>query len=210
MSRKIEEIIRRLDEEYPEAKISLDYSTPLELLIAAMLSVQCTDKRVNIVTKKLFRKYKTAGDYAVADIQELESYIKSTGFYHNKARNIIAASKMMVERFDSRAPMTIEELIQLPGVGRKTANVVLGGYGKNEGIAVDTHVARVAKRIGLTENSSPLKIERDLMKIVMQNDWERFSLLLIHHGRAICNAIKPKCDICTISRHCEYFMELRA
>ena len=205
MTGKIQEIIKLLDREYPGVKITLNYSNLLELLVAAMLSAQCTDERVNLVTEKLFKKYKTAEDYARANIQELENDIRSAGFYRNKARNLIAACKIIVEQFNSRVPLTMHELTKLPGIGRKTANVVLAGYGKNEGIAVDTHVARVSRRIGLTENSNPLKIERDLMRIVPRENWERFSLLLIYHGRAICNARRPKCEICIISKFCDYF-----
>jgi endonuclease-3 len=196
-------IIGLLENQYPRAKTALHYSSPMEILIATILSAQCTDKRVNIVTKSLFKKYRTAEDYANADIAELEQDIRSTGFYRNKAKNIKNAGRMMVEKFDSQVPNTIKEILELPGVARKTANIVLSNaYGVIEGIAVDTHVRRLSKRLGLTENKNPDKIEEDLMQIVPKSHWKRITNLLISHGRKICKARKPKCDSCILNKIC--------
>ena len=196
-------IIERLEREHPDAKIALNYTDPLELLVATILSAQCTDKRVNIVTKTLFKKYKTAKDYANADLKNLEEDIRSTGFYHNKAKNIKKCCQMLVERFNGRIPRTMEELLELPGVARKTANVVLtNAYGIVAGIAVDTHVRRVAKRLGLTENENPDKIEEDLMDAVPKANWGRITDLLIFHGRKICVAKRPKCKECILNDFC--------
>jgi len=196
-------IIELLEKEYPEAKTALHYSSPLEILVATILSAQCTDKRVNIVTKSLFKKYKTAEDYAKADLAELEQDIRSTGFYRNKAKNIKNAGRMLVEKFNSQVPRTMSELIELPGVARKTANIVLSNaYGIIEGIAVDTHVRRLSKRLGLTENKNPNKIEADLMLIVPKSHWKRINNLLIFHGRNVCMARKPKCNICSLNKIC--------
>lgn len=196
-------IIGLLENQYPRAKTALHYSSPLEILIATILSAQCTDKRVNIVTKPLFKKYRTAEDYANADISELEQDIRSTGFYRNKAKNIKNAGRMMVEKFDSQVPNTMKEILELPGVARKTANIVLSNaYGVVEGIAVDTHVRRLSKRLGLTENKNPDKIEKDLMQIVPKSHWKRITNLLISHGRKICKARKPKCDSCILNKIC--------
>jgi endonuclease-3 len=196
-------IIELLKMEYPKAKTALHYSSPLEILVATILSAQCTDKRVNIVTKSLFKKYKTAEDYANADLAELEQDIRSTGFYRNKAKNIKNAGRMMVEKFDSQVPQTMSELLELPGVARKTANIVLSNaYGVIAGIAVDTHVRRLAKLLGLTENTNPDKIEADLMLMVPENHWKRITNLLISHGRNVCVARKPKCGICRLNKLC--------
>jgi endonuclease-3 len=196
-------IIGLLENQYPRAKTALHYSSPMEILIATILSAQCTDKRVNIVTKSLFKKYRTAEDYANADIAELEQDIRSTGFYRNKAKNIKNAGRMMVEKFDSQVPNTMKEILELPGVARKTANIVLSNaYGVIEGIAVDTHVRRLSKRLGLTENKNPNKIEEDLMQIVPKSHWKRITNLLISHGRKICKARKPKCDSCILNKIC--------
>ena len=196
-------IIERLEREHPDAKIALNYTDPLELLVATILSAQCTDKRVNIVTKTLFKKYKTAKDYANADLKNLEEDIRSTGFYHNKAKNIKKCCQMLVERFNGRIPRTMEELLELPGVARKTANVVLtNAYGIVAGIAVDTHVRRIAKRLGLTENENPDKIEEDLMDAVPKANWGRITDLLIFHGRKICVAKRPKCKECILNDFC--------
>ncbi|MEM2111255.1 MAG: endonuclease III [Candidatus Bathyarchaeia archaeon] len=200
---KVLEIIRLLELAHPDAKIALRFSNPLELLVATMLSAQCTDERVNEVTKELFKKYRTAKDYAEADLETLEQDIKSTGFYHNKAKNIKKAARMLVDEFQSMVPRTMEELIRLPGVARKTANIVLSNaYGIIEGIAVDTHVKRVAKRLGLTMNVDADKIEKDLMEIVPKEKWPRFTDLLIFHGRRICIAKKPKCKQCVLNKMC--------
>ncbi|PVX24639.1 MAG: endonuclease III [Candidatus Bathyarchaeum sp.] len=196
-------IIEILDKEYPKASTALHFSSPLEILVATILSAQCTDKRVNIVTKSLFKKYKTAQDYANADLAELEQDIRSTGFYRNKAKNIKNSGKLLVEKFDSKVPETMEELLELPGVARKTANIVLSNaYGVIVGIAVDTHVRRLSQRLGLSENSNPDKIEADLMEVVSKKDWKHITNLLISHGRAVCNARKPKCDICVLNKLC--------
>jgi endonuclease-3 len=196
-------IIKLLEKEHPDAKISLRYTNPLELLIATILSAQCTDERVNIVTKTLFKKYKQAEDYAKADLRELEQDIKSTGFYHNKAKNMKKCCLMLVEKFHSRVPNTMEELLELSGVARKTANVVLSNaYGVVEGIVVDRHIHRLASRLGLTENDDPNKIEEDLMKLVPKASWVRFADLLIFHGRRVCVARKPECEVCVVSKLC--------
>lgn len=200
---RVLKIIELLEKEYPRAKTALHYSSPLEILVATVLSAQCTDKRVNIVTKSLFKKYRTAEDYANADLAELEQDIKSTGFYRNKAKNIKNAGLMLVEKFDSQVPNTMEEILELPGVARKTANIVLSNaYGVIAGIAVDTHVRRLSKRLGLTENKNPDKIERDLMLIVPKSHWKRITDLLIFHGRSVCMARKPKCDSCVLNKLC--------
>ena len=196
-------IIELLEKEHSDAKIALSYKNPLELLVATILSAQCTDKRVNIVTKVLFKKYKKPEDYANADLEELEGDIRSTGFYRNKARNIKKCCRILVEKFNSQVPKTMEELLELPGVARKTANIVLSNvYGVVEGIAVDTHVRRLAGRLGLSQHKNPNKIEGDLMKIVPKTRWKRITDLLIFHGRRICAARKPKCRICVLNKLC--------
>ncbi|MCJ7470905.1 endonuclease III [Candidatus Bathyarchaeota archaeon] len=195
--------IRLLEKEHSDAEIALTFKNPLELLISTILSAQCTDKRVNIVTKTLFKKYKTLEDYAKADIKELEQDIRSTGFYHNKARHIKKCCQMLIEKFGSQVPRTMEELLELPGVARKTANIVLSnGFGIVEGIAVDTHVRRLSERLGLTQNKNQHKIEQDLMKIVPKEMWMRFSDFLVFHGRRICMAKKPKCGECVLNKIC--------
>lgn len=197
------ETLKRLEKVHSDAKIALNYSNPLELLIATILSAQCTDKRVNIVTKSLFKKYRTAQDYAKADLKELEEDIKSTGFYHNKARNIKKCCQMLIEKFKGEVPKTMDELLQLPGVARKTANIVLANaYGVVEGIAVDTHIRRVTKRLGLTDNENPDKIEKNLMETVPQKSWARITDLLIFHGRRICTAKHPNCAGCVLNDFC--------
>jgi endonuclease-3 len=203
MKASVMKIIELLEKDYPRAKTALRYSSPLEILVATILSAQCTDKRVNIVTKSLFKKYRTAEDYANADLAELEQDIRSTGFYRNKAKNLKNTGRMIVEKFDSQVPDTMEELLELPGVARKTANIVLSNaYGIIEGIAVDTHVRRLSKRLGLTENKNPNKIEKDLMRIVPRSHWKRITNLLISHGRNVCMARKPKCSICSLNKIC--------
>lgn len=197
------ETIKRLEKVDKDAKIALNYSNPLELLVATILSAQCTDARVNIVTKSLFKKYHTAKDYAKADLKTLEQEVKSTGFYHNKAKNIKNCCQMLVDKFNGQVPKTMDELLQLPGVARKTANIVLAnGYGVITGIAVDTHVRRVSKRLGLTDNDNPGKIEKDLMEIVPKKNWARITDLLIFHGRRICTAKHPNCAGCTLNDFC--------
>jgi endonuclease-3 len=200
---RIGEIVRRLKQRFPEAKCSLDHENPLELLVATILSAQCTDARVNLVTRDLFRKYRTATDYAAADPAVFEQEIRSTGFYRNKTKSVIGMAQELVERFDGRVPDTMEALTSLPGVGRKTANVVLGNaFHRDEGIVVDTHVARIAKLLRLTRQTDPDKIEQDLMRIVPKRRWTLFPHLLIHHGRAICVARKPRCDVCPVAHLC--------
>ena len=200
---RVLEIIDLLEKEFPKAKIALNHTNPLELLVATILSAQCTDERVNIVTKSLFKKYRKAEDYADADLAELEQNIKSTGFYRNKAKNIKKAGEMLVQKFHSQVPKTMNEMLELPGVARKTANVVLqNAFGVVEGIAVDTHVRRVSARLGLTTNEDQDKIEQDLLRIVPRDKWMRITDLLIFLGRRVCNAKKPKCDICVLNKLC--------
>ena len=200
---RAKEIVRRLKKEYPDVKIALKYSSPLELLVATILSAQCTDARVNVVTESLFRKYRTADDYAQADQKTFEQEIRSTGFYHNKAKNVIALGKILQEKYRGKVPSSMEELTELPGVARKTANVVLGiAFNKPEGIAVDTHVRRLAQRFGLTGNDNPDKIEQDLMRLIPRNDWTILTLLLMSHGRKVCTARNPSCTICTLKTIC--------
>ena len=200
---RIGPIIRRLKKHYPEAECSLTHRNPLQLLVATILSAQCTDERVNLVTKDLFREYKSAADYANANPEVLEEQIKSTGFFRNKAKSILGMANKLVEQHGGKVPRTMEELVALPGVGRKTANVVLGNaFGINEGVVVDTHVKRISNRLGLTKNGDPEKIEQDLMKLVPRPEWTLWPHLLIHHGRAICQARSPKCEVCPINDLC--------
>ena len=206
---KVLEIIELLEKEYPDVKTALQYTNPLEILVATILSAQCTDKRVNIVTKSLFKKYKTAEDYANANLTELEEDIRSTGFYRNKAKNIKNSGRLLVEKYHSQVPNTMKEILELSGVARKTANIVLSNaYGIIAGIAVDTHVRRLSKRLGLTENTDPTKIETDLMEIVPKSQWQRISNLLIYHGRNFCMARKPKCSICSLNKICPSAFEV--
>lgn len=202
---KAENVSSILQNTYPEAACSLDYTDPLQLLIATMLAAQCTDQRVNIVTKDLFKKYTSVYDYANANPEELEEDIKSTGFYRNKARNIIRCCQKLIKDFDGKVPDTMEKLLTLPGVGRKTANVVLGNIYKKPGVIVDTHCKRLSNRIGLTNNEDPVKIEYDLMEILPEKDWTSFSNCLVYHGRAVCDARKPKCAECSIAAYCDFF-----
>ena len=202
MKPAVEEILERLKRKY-KPRTALRYKNPLEILIATILSAQCTDKRVNLVTKEIFKKYKTAEDYANADPEEFQQDIRSTGFYRNKAKNIINCCKILVERFDSEVPKTMEELITLSGVARKTANIVLQvGYGIVEGIAVDTHVTRLSQLLGLTKNKDPVKIEQNLMQFTPKKDWMNLSHLLIMHGRETCIARRPKCNECILNDLC--------
>ena len=201
---RVKEIIRVFDELYPEACCSLDYRDPLQLLIATQLAAQCTDARVNIVTKSLFQKYRTVYDFAAADQNELEQDIKSTGFFRNKAKNIIGAAKMIISDFGGEVPSNMEDLLKLPGVGRKTANLVRGDFFGIPGIVVDTHASRLSGRIGLTANKDPEKIEYDLMEIVPKESWTNFCHQLVFHGRAVCMARKPDCDSCQIRAFCDF------
>lgn len=197
------EIIAELRKTYPDAHCELNFSTPLELLIATILSAQCTDKRVNLVTAELFRKYRSARDYADAPLSELEEMIKTTGFYRNKAKNIQSCCRALVEKHGGNVPQTMEELYALDGVGRKTANVVLGNaFNLNVGIVVDTHVTRLSNRLGLTKHLDAVKIEQDLIKLVPQESWTLFSHLLIWHGRRRCTARKPDCASCEVRELC--------
>jgi len=197
------EIIRRLKREYPDARCSLNHSNAFELLIATILSAQCTDERVNIVTADLFRKYRKPEDYMRVSSTELEKDIRSTGFFRNKTRSIQGTSKALAENYGGRVPETIEELLELPGVARKTANVVLGNaFGVKSGIVVDTHVTRLSRRLGLTSEKHAEKIENDLIRIVPKRDWVIFSHLLIFHGRKVCRARNPSCDACVIEKFC--------
>jgi endonuclease-3 len=200
---RIKPIMARLRRRFPEAKCALDHQDPLQLLVATILSAQCTDARVNLVTKDLFAKYHSAADYAAADPAVFEQEIKPTGFFRNKTRSVLGMAQALVERHGGQVPSTMEELTRLPGVGRKTANVVLGtAFGINEGVVVDTHVSRIANRLKLTRQKDPVKIEQDLMQLVPRKDWTDFSHLLIHHGRQICDARKPKCEICPVNDLC--------
>lgn len=201
-AQRAKKILPILEKLYPDAKTALNFKNPLELLIATILSAQCTDVRVNIVTKDLFKKYKSAADWAKADLKKIESDIKSTGFYHNKAVNIKSACKDIIERFGNKVPSTMEQLITLPGVGRKTANVVLGNVFGTPAIACDTHVIRLSRRLQLSANSDPVKLEFDLAEIIPKKSWTLFSHLLILHGRNICMARKPDCEKCRIARFC--------
>jgi len=195
--------IELLEKQYPDAKTALNWNTPLELLVATMLSAQTTDVRVNIVTKTLFKKYLTPEDYANANIKELETDIHSTGFYHNKAKNLQACCRLLIEKFRSQVPRTMDEMLELPGVARKTANIVLyNAYGLTSGIAVDTHVMRLSQRLGLTQQRDQNKIEQDLMAITPKEKWMPLTDLLIFHGRQVCNAKKPKCNICVLNQIC--------
>jgi endonuclease III len=196
-------IVGRLSEHYPNATCSLDFQTPLELLVATILSAQCTDTRVNQVTKTLFRKYPTTADYARAKLSELEREIQSTGFFRNKARSIQNCCRTLLERYDGQVPKDINQLVELSGIGRKTANVVLGtAYGIAAGVVVDTHVARISRRLGLTREKTPEKIENDLMEQFAPRDWIALSHRMIHHGRRYCTARKPKCDECPLESLC--------
>jgi endonuclease-3 len=196
-------IIQILKRQYPQSKIALEHSNPLEILVATILSAQCTDKRVNMVIQKLFKKYRAVKDYAEADLGVFEREIRSTGFYKNKAKNIINAAKKIISDFGGEVPGEMEKLITLPGVARKTANIVLySGFGKIEGIAVDTHVKRLSQRLGLSKFEDPVKIEQDLMQLVPKKDWGVISFLLIDHGRRICGAKKPLCGQCALAKLC--------
>jgi endonuclease-3 len=200
---KIEKILELLEKRYPNAKPALKFTNPLEILLATILSAQTTDVTVNIVTKNLFKKYRTPEDYVNADIVELEQVIHSTGFYHNKAKNLQKCCQLLVEKFHSQVPKTMEELLELAGVARKTANIVLyNAYGITAGIAVDTHVTRLSQRLGLTKQKDQNKIEKDLMQITHKEKWMPLTDLLIFHGRNVCKAKKPLCEGCVIIKIC--------
>ena len=196
-------VLQLLKQLYPDAVCSLNYETTLQLLVATILSAQCTDERVNKVTPALFARFPDAPALAEAHREELETLIRSTGFYRNKAKNIQGACRKIVTDFDGEVPHTMPELLQLPGVARKTANVVLAhGFGINAGVTVDTHVKRISNRLGLTKQDNPVKIEQDLMKLLPQPDWENYSIRIIYHGRAICKARKPNCPECQLAHLC--------
>ncbi|MGI2335508.1 MAG: endonuclease III [Dehalogenimonas sp.] len=205
----INETIKRLMKAYPQTHIALNFSSPLELLAAVILSAQTTDAAINSVTPALFAKYKTPQDYADADTTEMETIIRRSGFYHNKAKNLIGMGRTLVEKFGGQVPQTMAELVQIPGAARKTANIVLwNAFGKIEGIAVDTHVVRLSQRLGFTRQKDPVKIEQDLMKLVPHNIWGRFPHLIQDHGRAICFARKPKCAECLLNDICPSAFEV--
>ncbi len=199
---RVTKIYPILKKTYPDAKIALNFSTPLELLIATVLSAQCTDVRVNLVTKDLFKKYKSAADWADADLKQIQEDIKSTGFYRNKSISIKNGCRKIVDEFGGKVPDTMEHLVQIPGVGRKTANVILGNAFGVPGIACDTHVIRLSRRLQLSENSDAVKLEFDLYEIVPERNWTMFGHLLIWHGRNICLARKPDCPNCPIAEYC--------
>lgn len=198
---KIQHILKTT---YPDVKTQLRYVSPFELLVATILSAQCTDKQVNGVTKELFKKLRTPHDFASASNETIEELIRPTGYFRNKAKNIKNCSKSLLEKYDGQVPRTLDELVKLPGVGRKTANVVLGSVFNIPGIVVDTHVARISKRLGLTKSNNPVKIEYDLMEIIPRDNWNIFSLQLIYFGRAICKARKPLCPICPLYDLCDF------
>lgn len=202
---KVNELRKLLDIAYPEVKCSLNYSNPLEMLIATQLSAQCTDARVNIVTEQLFKRYCSVEDFANADLEELQGYIKSAGFYKNKSKNIIACCNRLIEAYNGEVPDTMEDLLTLPGTGRKTANLVLGDIFGKPAIVVDTHCIRLSRRLGLTKEEDPTKIEMDLKKITPPDYSLRMCHQFVYHGRAVCTARNPKCEICTVSHLCKYF-----
>lgn len=202
-AQRTEEILQRLKEEYPDACCALEHRSPLQLLVATILSAQCTDKRVNMVTPALFERYPDAASFAAADMAELEEMIRTTGFYRNKAKSLQGLGQALQSDHEGEVPATMKELSSLPGVGRKTANVVLGNaFGIDEGVVVDTHVGRLSNRLGLTEQSNPVKIESDLMALVPQDDWTLWAHLLIFHGRQVCKARKPACADCVLLDLC--------
>ncbi len=205
--KRVREIVEELKRVHPDAGIELKYRDPLQLLVATILSAQCTDVRVNLVTKDLFKKYKKVNDYADANINELEEDIRSTGFFRNKAKNIKACCRQLLDRHSGKVPQTMEELVVLPGIGRKTANVILGNAFEVPGIVVDTHVKRLSNRLDFTTNSNPDKIEFDLMELLPREEWTLFSHLLIFHGRRVCKARKPQCESCSVLSNCPFGRE---
>lgn len=201
---RVAKILKILKSTYPHVKTQLRYGSPFELLVATILSAQCTDKQVNGVTKELFKKLRTPHDFASASNETIENLIRPTGYFRNKAKNIKNCSESLLEKYDGQVPQSLDELVKLPGVGRKTANVVLGSVFNIPGIVVDTHVARISKRLGLTENNNPVKIEYDLMEVIPKKEWSDFSLQLIYFGRAICKARKPMCPTCPLYDLCHF------
>ena len=200
--KRVAQVTQLLKKAYPKAKIALDFENPMQLLVATILSAQCTDQRVNMVTPSLFKKYKTAKDYAEADLKVFENEIRSTGFYQNKTKNIVGAAQEIVKRFQGKVPNRLEDLVTLPGIGRKTANVILGSAYGIPGLTVDTHMIRLNARLGFTKNTDPVKIEFDLMALVPQKEWTEYSHLIIHHGRRRCVARKPDCSHCEVRHLC--------
>ena len=199
----VAKVLRRLKADYPEAPCALVHRTPFQLLVATILSAQCTDERVNLVTQDLFRKYRTAADFAAAPVRDIEKEIQSTGFFRNKAKNIKASSKELMELHGGKVPRDLDALVELSGVGRKTANVVLGtAYGLATGVVVDTHVGRLSRRLGLSEQKDPVKVEQDLMRMLPKKEWIDFSHRMIHHGRRICSARRPACEECSMKKFC--------
>lgn len=197
------EILVRLKRLYPEAPCTLNYETPVQLLVAVILSAQCTDERVNIVTAELFRRFPDAPSMAAANLEEITELVRSTGFYRNKAKNIQATCALLIQNYGGQVPQTMVEILTLPGAARKTANVVLAhAFGINAGVTVDTHVKRLSGRLGLTKHEDPIKIERDLISLLPQADWENWSIRLIYHGRAICKARNPDCESCALADLC--------
>lgn len=206
MNKHSKEIVKILKERYPDAKCSLDFETPFEMLVAVMLSAQCTDERVNKTTPEIFEKYSTPEDFENINIEELEELIHPCGFYKNKAKNIKACAKMIMEKYNGEVPKTMEELIKLPGVGRKSANVVmLEAFGNAQGIAVDTHCKRISNRLGLSNEKEPEKIEKDLLKLFDKEDYKDINHLFIWHGRNTCDARKPKCEECVLKEICKTY-----
>ena len=200
---RVKRILRKLDEEYgTELRCYLDHETPWQLLLAVILSAQCTDARVNIVTKDLFRKYRTLADFAAADVSEMEDDIRSIGFYHNKAKNLIACARMLCEEYGGEVPSDIDQLTKLPGVGRKTANVIRGNIYQIPSVVVDTHVKRISKKLGLTENEEPEKVEQNLMKVLPEDRWILWNIDIITLGRTICKAGHEKCEECFLKEEC--------
>ncbi len=207
LTNKAAKILAILKKEYPSSKCSLKFKNPSELLIATILSAQCTDERVNRVTETLFKKYPSLEAFAEADLKELEEDIRSTGFYKNKAKNIQACSKEIVQSFDGKTPSAFDDLVKLKGVGRKTANVVLGNAFGKDAVVIETHVIRTAGRLGLTEEEDPVKIEFEFMELFPKKDWTHLTHLFIDHGRAVCKAPKPNCEICKLQALCDYYRE---
>ncbi|MEM6655234.1 MAG: endonuclease III [Planctomycetota bacterium] len=203
MKKQTTRVLRRLKAEYPDADCALNHDTPLQLLVATILSAQCTDARVNLVTPALFAKYPDAHALAAAPLESIEKLVQSTGFFRNKAKNIKSCCQTLVENYGGEVPRTLEELVPLAGIGRKTANVVLGvAYGIASGVVVDTHVGRLSRRMGLTAETDPVKVERDLIALLPKRQWVDFSHRMIYHGRAVCDARRPKCDACSMRRFC--------
>ncbi len=203
LKQRTAKIVRQLAKDYGDAECALRHSSPFELLVATILSAQCTDERVNMVTPGLFKEFPSPAAFAAAPIERIEKAIQSTGFFRNKAKSIKACSTALVEKYDGQVPRELDQMVELAGVGRKTANVVLGvAYGKATGVVVDTHVGRLSRRLGLTVSDDPVKVEADLMALLPKNQWIDFSHRLIHHGRRVCHARKPKCDACTLANLC--------